>query len=89
MNLLSHLLLSRGIDPSSLEKEERCRICRKYGPQLDDQYECSEQVCYELWGDLSMLHWEKESDEEKKDIRDVFRGATETLLDTFLGRRKP
>lgn len=89
MQLLSDLLISRGIDPSTLEKDERCRICRIHGPELHDNYECSEEVCHDLWGELGRLHWETNTEREKKDIKEVFRESTKAVLDTVLGRNRP
>lgn len=91
MQVLSDLLISRGIDPAGLENYRRCEICRMHGPELHKEYQCNENVCRDLWGDLARLHWEKPSEEdnkEKKDIKEVFRDQTKTLLNTVLGRKK-
>ncbi len=88
MQILSDLLVSRGIDPAGLERHERCDVCRKNGPDLYQDYQCIEAVCRDLWGDLADLHWKKAPSEEKRDIREVLRGVPKTLLDTVLRRNR-
>ena len=65
MQILSDLLISRGIDPAGLDKHKRCDICRKHGPDLHQDYSCSEPICRILWGDLADLHWKESASEEK------------------------
>jgi hypothetical protein len=88
LQILSDLLISRGIKPSELSKEKRCKVCREYGPDLHESYTCTEAVCSELWGSLAREHW-RPQEPPKKDIKEVFRDAPNALLDAFLRRNKP
>ena len=72
MPILSDLIISRGIDPSALDKHKRCDICRKNGPEILNDYRCCEEVCRKLWGDLAELHW-KESEPVDGDSRGSIR----------------
>jgi len=89
VQILSDLLISRGIDPVALDKQKRCEVCRSNGPRLHENYACSEGVCRGLWGDLADLHWAKAGGRRKKDIKEVFRDVRGTLLDKTLGRKQP
>ena len=85
MPILSDLLVSRGVDPASLENYKRCDICRRHGPKVLKSYACTEEVCRELWGDLADRHW-KSTDQRKKDIRGELQAVARTLLNRILGR---
>ncbi len=88
MQILSDLLISRGIDPERLERHKRCEVCRRNGPQLYEGYACSERVCRDLWGDLADRHWTKAGKPRKKDIKEVFSELAGTLLEGIFGRRQ-
>jgi hypothetical protein len=88
LQILSDLLISRGINPATLEKHKRCEICRENGPGLHEGYECSEGVCRDLWGELASPYWKTPASEEKKDIKELFRDRTKTFLNAVLGRSK-
>jgi len=68
--ILSDLLISRGIDPVGLDKHKRCDVCRKHGPDLQEDYSCSKNVCTMLWGELAEIYWkEPEGDESGSSLR--------------------
>ncbi len=86
MPILSDLLISRGIKPSRLDKQKRCDICRRHGPELYEGYQCNERVCGDLWGELSDLHWRSQQTGTKKS-RGILGNTPANLLDRFLGKK--